>query len=126
MVLQCILYLINISHMRYSRSSSKHLLISSLRYSRDDKYTIICYPQSTDPLPCGTPPDSGGEFLVCICYLYSVISTLLLIKPIKPIENTTSFKNFYTTNGSTFAAEGCESQKTRQKHIIIWNLYQHF
>ena len=50
----------------YSRSSSKHLLIFSLKYSRHDKYTIICYPQNTDPLPCGTPPDSGGEFLVCI------------------------------------------------------------
>ena len=41
-----------------------------------DKYTIICYPQSTDPFPCGTPPDSGGEFLVCSCYLYSVIFAL--------------------------------------------------
>ena len=51
----------------YSHSSSKHLLIFSLRYSRHDKYTIICYPQSTDPLPCRTPPDSGGEFLVYIC-----------------------------------------------------------
>ena len=36
-----------------------------LIYVRHDKYAIICYPQSTDPLPCGTPPDSGGEFLVC-------------------------------------------------------------
>ena len=35
--------------------------------ARHNKYTIICYPQSTDPLPCGTPPDSGGEFLVCSC-----------------------------------------------------------
>ena len=32
-----------------------------------DKYAIICYPQSTDPLPCGTPPNLGGEFLVCSC-----------------------------------------------------------
>ena len=38
-----------------------------LSCARHNKYTIICYPQSTDPLPCGTPPNSGGEFLVCIC-----------------------------------------------------------
>ena len=58
------------SHIRYSRSSSKHLLIFSLRYSRHNKYTIICYPQSTDPLPCGTPPDSGGRvFSLQLCYV---------------------------------------------------------
>ena len=38
-----------------------------LTYVRNGKYTIICYPQSTDPLPCGTPPNLGGEFLVCSC-----------------------------------------------------------
>ena len=61
-------------HMRYSRSSSKHLLIFLLRYSRHGKYAIICYPQSTDPLPCGTPPDSGGEFLVSICATFRCLT----------------------------------------------------
>ena len=42
-------------------------LFRCLTCARHDKYAILCYQQSTDPLPCGTPPDSGGEFLVCSC-----------------------------------------------------------
>ena len=48
-------------------------------------FSVLCYllstKPSTDPLPCGTPPNLEGEFLVSICTLFSVICYLLSTKP---------------------------------------------
>ena len=54
-------------HFEHAVEKSTHTHLRYFTFVQYDKYAIICYPQSTDPLPCGTPPDSGGEFLVCIC-----------------------------------------------------------
>ena len=43
-------------------------------------YSVLCYllstKPSTDPLPCGTPPNLEGEFLISICTLFSVLCYL--------------------------------------------------
>ena len=45
--------------------------------------SVLCYllstKPSTDPLPCGTPPNLEGEFLVSICTLFSVLCSLFCL-----------------------------------------------
>ena len=61
-------------------------------------YSVLCYllstKPSTDPLPCGTPPNLEGEFLISICSLYSVLCSLLSVLLVPVAYKSRKFVEF--------------------------------